>query len=324
MRNWRKVCGVLFVMTLAAGMMISSYGATRKKISSVNISVESKIELDTQYGEETINVTVKGSNYSFDYYEINNVGFSWLEEDVPDITLYFRADEGYYFSLSKASQVKLTGATYVKASRQDSSETLALQVKLPPMSESLGEGDGVSLTEGGYAVWNAIRGAGSYESRLYRNGEGVGSNWQTTDQLYYDYTKEMRRPGVYMVKVRPVNKVNNKNKGEWMMSETIQINESMAEAIRNGTAPGLPIRGEWMRDDVGKYYMHEDGTYTQNDWERIEREWYFFDEKGYMKTGWIEWNGKKYYCDDKTGRMLTSTMTPDGIILDANGNPKND
>ena len=24
--------------------------------------------------------------------------------------------------------------------------------------------------------------------------------------------------------------------------------------------------------------------------------WYYFDAEGYMKTGWIEENGVKYYC----------------------------
>ena len=32
-------------------------------------------------------------------------------------------------------------------------------------------------------------------------------------------------------------------------------------------------------------------------------QWYFFDENGYMKTGWIHWNEKDYFCDE-TGAML--------------------
>ena len=50
---------------------------------------------------------------------------------------------------------------------------------------------------------------------------------------------------------------------------------------------------------------------------------YLFDENGYMKTGWIEWNGKKYYCN-RAGVMQKNTTTPDGYILDENGTLKND
>ena len=60
-----------------------------------------------------------------------------------------------------------------------------------------------------------------------------------------------------------------------------------------------------------------------NQWLELEGQWYFFDENGYMKTGWIEWNGKKYYCN-KAGVMQKNTTTPDGYILDENGTLKND
>ena len=31
-----------------------------------------------------------------------------------------------------------------------------------------------------------------------------------------------------------------------------------------------------------------------------------------MVTGWIEWNGKSYYCNQENGDMLVSAMVPDG------------
>lgn len=324
MYNRRKICGMMLVLSLAAGVLtIPSFAATRKKINSVTVNVESHIELGARYGEEEIEIETRGKNYSYDYYEIENFGFEWLEEDVPEITIYLRADEGYYFALTKASAVKLTGATYVKASKQDSSETLALRVKLPSMAEMVGQETTVTLTDGGYAKWGEIRGAGSYELRLYRNGNGVGANYQSTDQLFYDYTSQMGKPGSYQVKVRAVNKQNTDNKGKWMESETVTISNEMAEAIRNGTAAGLPIDGEWRNEGSGWWYEHEDGTYTKNNWEEIDKKWYLFDENGYMRTGWVEWNGERYYCDEETGEMLKNTTTPDGYILDNEGHLKN-
>lgn len=304
---------------------ITSLAASRKKITSVNVEVTGDIQPEMRYGDEDIEIEVRSNNrYYYDYYEIENTGFEWTEDDVPQITIYLGANDGYYFSLSKASAVKLTGATYVKASKQDSSTTLKLTVKLPSLKESVAEQTEVHLTEGGYAYWDEVRGAGSYEVRLYRNGDGQGASILTTKEPHYDFTTMMGRQGTYYVKVRPVNKVNLENKSEWRESDGVTLDADMARAIRNGTAPKMPIRGEWKSTADGKWwYEHSDGTYTKSNWEEIKGEWYFFDEEGYMKTGWIDWNGVDYYCGE-SGAMLRDTITPDGYILDSNGRLKND
>lgn len=305
-------------------MMIPSYAAKRKRITTVSVQVEANIELGSKYGDEDIEIETRGKNYTYDYYEIENFGFEWMEEDVPEITIYLRANDGYYFSLTKASSVKVTGATYVQAAKQDSQETLALRVKLPPMSEMIGEETEVRLSDNGYAYWDEVRGAGTYELRLYRNGSGVGATYQSTDQLFYDYTASMSKPGSYQVKVRGVNKANPENKGKWMESAAVTVSEEMAQSIRSGATAGMPVRGDW-KDESGKWkYVHEDGTYTKNNWEEIDNEWYFFDEEGIMQTGWITWNEEKYYCDEESGKMLKNGTTPDGYMMDENGHLKND
>ncbi len=42
---------------------------------------------------------------------------------------------------------------------------------------------------------------------------------------------------------------------------------------------GNKTNGKWL-------YQHKDGTYTKNDFETIEGHTYYFDENGYMVTGW--------------------------------------
>ena len=37
-----------------------------------------------------------------------------------------------------------------------------------------------------------------------------------------------------------------------------------------------------------------------------------------MKTGWIQWGNKRYYCD-ASGAMLVNTTTPDGLRVGADG-----
>lgn len=73
------------------------------------------------------------------------------------------------------------------------------------------------------------------------------------------------------------------------------------------------------------------------------QQWYFFDQEGYMKTGWLDWNGKWYYLhpvsDGTMGHMYTgwgmidglwyyfgsdgalmvNSATPDGYQTDSNG-----
>lgn len=324
MRQIKRLTGMLLVAGLLMGLFAApAYAASRRKIGSVTVVVKSVILPETKYGEEEIEVEVKSGRCSFDYYDIDNIGFEWVEDDVPEITIYLRADEGYYFSLTTASAVKLTGATYVKASKQDSSETLVLKVKLPSLAESVGDQGEVTLTSSGIAIWDEVRGAGSYEVRLYRNGTGIGATILTTENIYYDFSSMMTRAGSYHVRVRPVNKLKTENKGEWAESSVITLTKEQADAIRNGTADkSVPIRGEWINDGGGWWYKHHDGSYTKNNWELIREDWYFFDENGYMKTGWIDWEGKRYYCDLNTGAMLKNTTTPDGYILDHNGNPK--
>lgn len=326
MKYSRKIIYTTFIaallMTLAA---LPAYAAARKKINSLNITITANIEPETKFGDEEVEVVVKSGKCSFDYYDIENVGFEWMDDDVPQLTLYFAADEGYYFALAKASSIKLSGATYVSASKQDSSETLVMKVKLPSLAESVGDQTEVQLHPSGYAVWSEVRGAGSYELRLYRNGTGVGATWLTSTEPYYDFRSMLNRPGSYSVRVRPVNKLVTDNKGTWRDSAVISLDQTMVNAIKNGEAGSMPsiVGGTWLQDGQGWWYRHSDDTYTRNNWEEIDGDWFFFGEDGYMKTGWIEWDEKLYYCNEKNGALMTNTTTPDGYLVGDDGTRKN-
>ena len=115
MKHRKKLAAAAMTVLMAALMAMPAMAASRKKISSVNLEIEADIQPDTRYGEETIEVDTKGGKYSFDYYEIENTGFEWTREDIPQIVIYLRSYEGFYFSVRKASSVKLSGATFMKA-----------------------------------------------------------------------------------------------------------------------------------------------------------------------------------------------------------------
>jgi len=80
---------------------------------------------------------------------------------------------------------------------------------------------------------------------------------------------------------------------------------------------GKWLKGESEGNTKKWWYKHSDGSYTANDWEKIDGEWYFFDYNGWMKTGWIVWKGKDYYLYGN-GVMARNT-TLYGYKFDSNG-----
>lgn len=137
MMSKKKMIGMITIAALMAGLMaMPVMAASRKKIKTVSLKVEASITPETRIGSEDIDVEVKDrAKYSYDTYEVNNGGFEWEATDVPELTIYLRAEDSYYFAVTKLSDVKVDGATLVKASKQDSSETLKVVVKLPSLSE---------------------------------------------------------------------------------------------------------------------------------------------------------------------------------------------
>lgn len=65
----------------------------------------------------------------------------------------------------------------------------------------------------------------------------------------------------------------------------------------------------WIKDNIGWWYKHKDGSYTKSDWEKIGGAWYYFDAKGYMKTRWLQDKGKWYFLSISTGAMVTGVQT---------------
>lgn len=69
------------------------------------------------------------------------------------------------------------------------------------------------------------------------------------------------------------------------------------------------VTGWIFNDEVKKWwYKHEDGSYTTNDWEYINGNWYHFDAEGWMSTGWVLDNRKWFYCDLDSGAMRTGWL----------------
>lgn len=185
-----------------------------------------------------------------------------------------------------------------------------------------------------YACWEEVEDAYRYEVYIYRDDSKVGS--MKTAKTRYNLEKFMKQEGEYTFKVRAVPKDNSKewSDGYWSAeSDSIYIDAGFAELIRNGgtidtdtTGPGALgesrpkddisaiYKQEWQQDAVGWKYRLSNGTYPTNAWQQdpTDGAWYFFNEQSYMVTGWIDWNGARYYCLP-SGRMVTGDTQVDGV-----------
>lgn len=114
-------------------------------------------------------------------------------------------------------------------------------------------------------------------------------------------------------------------------------------------ADPLETPGTWIQDMNGWWLKKLDGTYPVSQWLMNGGNWYRFDDKGYMMTGWYtDTDGKKYYLnpvsdgtqgamklgwqlidgkwyyfnqvsDGTRGALLVNTTTPDGFTVGADG-----
>ena len=79
-------------------------------------------------------------------------------------------------------------------------------------------------------------------------------------------------------------------------------------------------KGTWKLDTNGWWYENPDGSFPKNQWSKLEwngvSSWYCFDQNGYMLTGWLDWNGNRYYLhpisDNTKGHMYTGWHEIDG------------
>ena len=97
---------------------------------------------------------------------------------------------------------------------------------------------------------------------------------------------------------------------------------SSRSVIGSAMSPNFDSAGTWIQDSTGWWYQNKDGSYPAACWQLLTyngtSEWYHFDEKGYMQTGWFtDTDGNRYYLhavsDGTRGRMYTGWNLIDGV-----------
>ena len=307
MTRYKQTAMIVLAAAMAVGTTIVPAAASRKKISSVNLSVTSDMRIGDDMDPAQIEIEEDSEKYYVESCDITNTGFYWTEEDVPRIEVYLTAEEGYYFSL-KSSDVHLDGATYVEAVKPSGMDSTQLKITmdLPSMAGRMDEIETVTLEKNGMATWNAVQGAGQYEVRLIRNSTTVGGT-QTVQSTTVDFGYLMTKAANYTVKVRPVSRVNWEVKGKWASTGGLYIDSMAAAQFRSDNPDG----GEWVHDENGWWFRNEDGSNTAVDWQKIDGKWYYFNEQGYMlENSWVK-TGEVYYYVGADGSMLRGAYVPD-------------
>ena len=174
------------------------------------------------------------------------------------------------------------------------------------------------------ARWDEVEDATQYEIYLYRNESKVGE--AKTKKTYLNLEKKMTTSGEYTFKVRALGKGRSTSNGYWSAeSDVTYISEDYAELIKNGgyidtehSGPGAKTGGSTTQTSSQAGVVLSAGWQQDaNGWWQDPSTiiWYYLDEQGYMKTGWINDNEKRYYCDPSSGAMLTGEQTIDGTIF---------
>lgn len=68
--------------------------------------------------------------------------------------------------------------------------------------------------------------------------------------------------------------------------------------------------GTWVQDQTGWWFKRMNGTYPASAWIMTGGNWFQFNDKGYMVTGWFtDVDGKKFYLNPTTGSSQGVMMT---------------
>ena len=68
---------------------------------------------------------------------------------------------------------------------------------------------------------------------------------------------------------------------------TSAVNSAARYPLKNDLAKASQMSIGWNENENGKWYQNADGTYFAGGMQEIDGSTYYFDENGYIQTGWI-------------------------------------
>ena len=310
---------ILFCIVCFCNLTAFGYQDSDKPITGVHVSIDSNIPAGTLFGQENITITTPDNvNYYFQKYEIVDEGDRWELGTHPQFKISLAAREGYYFRITKASQITLSGdVKYVAAAREYNGYVLTITIKTILSDYKVGKPEFAKM-EGGICQWGTAYNAGSYEIRVYRDNSVLSAVTHTepSTSFLFDTSKYMTREGNYSFEVRAFNAYESTIASDWVKSNPVFV--SAEQAAQNKAAiADAESAGNWEQTAEGWKFKIPDGSYAIGR-RTIDGADYYFNSAGVMATGWQSIDDKWYYFDTN-GVMLKGSYTPDGYWMDEHG-----
>lgn len=79
---------------------------------------------------------------------------------------------------------------------------------------------------------------------------------------------------------------------------TTAVNAAVRYPLKNDLAKASQMTIGWNENENGKWYQNADGTYYAGGIQEIDGSKYYFDENGYIQTGWVSVGFDDYYFND--------------------------
>lgn len=328
------VCTLLAAAVLATASPVCAQAAT-DPIKSVSIRIDSKLQPgnplpEIKTGGERVTegeISVKSGNSDYTVAEA-----VWSDKSKKDIkagdepkmkvTLEPADVSSRYFQASyKASNMKITGGTFVSASRSGDNLVVVVRVRGvkgdydPPKDAFWNE---KNLGEARWTVPENT--SGYYEIQLYRGSKSVHKIPKTTGKNYNFYPY-MTETGDYYFKVRTVPGTDEQTKyggkSTWIESGELQITDRYVsdgkgqQSKDNTVERGTKETVGWFKENNLWYYRYPDGRLCSNGWEYINGHWYYFGADNAMLTGWQK-PADSYYYLNSDGAMAVGWSFIDG------------
>ncbi|MDO4940025.1 MAG: hypothetical protein Q4E54_08730 [Lachnospiraceae bacterium] len=315
-----RIKSLLFVIAVFSVTICMAFPAfASKAIKSLTLSVQySEYEQEDPDDDSGIKITVSGQCF-VQSYDVTNQQQVSEQGAKPEMVITLEANEDYYFSITKASQMQFNGCTYKSAKRQDSSSLLVVTVTVDQVKYTIGDIEEIKLAEDGRAMWEHVDKASSYEVRVFRNDRFIASEVVTSEA--FSLAQYLTRAGDYKIRARGIHHIDANVRGDWVESNDIIISEEQATINREALA-AAESAGEWIQDAKGWRFKLPDGTFVTCAWRKINNEWYYFGADTYMQVGWVQYDGSWYYMDTTLGSMWYNRKSPEGFEIGIDGKAK--
>lgn len=313
----KRLTALILACLCLFSMPMEAFAAT-KPINSVSIKISSKMKPGNQMPEIQIGsgsasdggivVAEKGSHFTVTEATWMDGSKELKAADEPRMRLVLSPDnvsEYYFLASYRASNVKVSGGSFVSAKREG--DDLVVTVRVSPVKGEYDTPKDAFWNEKnlGEARWTKPEnGSGYYEVQLLRNGKNV-FKVDKTSGTNYNFYPYMTQKGLYTFKVRTIPgtdfQVKYGKKSDWLESGDLDIGDRYVSDGKGQKSPThTAVQGTqdvvgWFKEgDIWKY-RYPSGKLCVNSWEYINGLWYYFDGGGNMLTGWQTISGERYY-----------------------------